>query len=75
MSDKIIIAVDAMGGDNSPKKIIDGIKISLKSSRENFFHLYGKEDLLNEEISKKIRDFAILFLACFKSVDIKSSPL
>ena len=25
MSDSVNIAVDAMGGDNSPKKIIDGI--------------------------------------------------
>ena len=25
MDKKIIIAVDAMGGDNSPKKVIDGI--------------------------------------------------
>ena len=25
MSQKIRVAVDAMGGDNSPKKIIDGI--------------------------------------------------
>ena len=30
MSKKVNIAIDAMGGDNSPKKIIDGIKISLK---------------------------------------------
>ena len=28
MSKVITIAVDAMGGDNSPKKIIDGIKPS-----------------------------------------------
>ena len=29
MSDKIKIAIDAMGGENSPKKIIDGIDLSL----------------------------------------------
>ena len=45
MSDKIKIAIDAMGGENSPKKIIEGIKISLKSSKENFFYyMYGKKD-------------------------------
>ena len=53
MSDKIKIAIDAMGGENSPKKIIKGIEISLKSNQENFFYLYGKENLLKEEISKK----------------------
>jgi len=33
MSDKVKIAVDAMGGDNSPKKVIKGIEISLKNNR------------------------------------------
>ena len=53
MSDKVKIAIDTMGGENSPKKIIDGIEISLKSNQENFFYLYGKKDLLEKEISKK----------------------
>ena len=52
MSTKVNIAVDAMGGDNSPKKIIEGINISLLSNQENFFFLYGKQDILEKEISK-----------------------
>ena len=52
MNEKVKIAIDAMGGENSPKKIIDGIKISLKSNQNNFFYLYGKESLLKKEISK-----------------------
>ena len=53
MSDKVKIAIDAMSGENSPSKIIKGIEISLESSNENFFHLYGDENLLKKEISKK----------------------
>ena len=53
MQNKVKIAVDAMGGIDSPKKIIDGIEISLKTSQENYFYLYGKKDLLEKEISKK----------------------
>jgi glycerol-3-phosphate acyltransferase PlsX len=53
MSNKVRIAIDAMGGENSPKKIIEGIEISLKSNQENFFYLYGKKDLLEKEISKR----------------------
>ena len=53
MSDKVKIAIDAMSGENSPKKIIEGIEISLKSNQENFFYLYGKKDLLEKEIYKK----------------------
>ena len=37
MTNKVNIAVDAMSGENSPKKIIEGIKISLESNQENFF--------------------------------------
>ena len=52
MSDLIKIAVDAMGGENSPKKIIDGIEISLKTNQDNFFYLYGKKNLL-ESLTKE----------------------
>ena len=41
-----------MGGEDSPKKVIDGINISLQSNRENFFFLYGQQNLLEKEISK-----------------------
>ena len=53
MTDKVKIAIDAMGGENSPKKIIDGIEISLKTNKENFFYLYGNQKILENEISNK----------------------
>ena len=43
MHKKVNIAIDAMGGDNSPKKIIEGISISLKNNKDNFFLLFGNE--------------------------------
>ena len=52
MSNEIIIAIDAMGGDKSPKKILDGIEISLKKNTENFFLLFGDENILKKEIFK-----------------------
>ena len=39
MTKPIIIAVDAMGGDNSPKKIIDGIELH-HSNNKNVFILF-----------------------------------
>ena len=53
MSNKVKIAIDAMSWDNSPKKIIDGIDISINSKQDNFFYLYGKKDILESEIKKK----------------------
>ena len=52
MSDKVKIAIDVMGGENSPKKIIDGINISLKSNQDNFFYLYGQENSIKKEVSR-----------------------
>ena len=53
MTNIVKIAIDAMGGENSPKKIIDGIEISLKTNKDNFFYLYGKKNILEKEIAKK----------------------
>ena len=53
MSKIVKIAIDAMGGENSPKKIIDGIDISLKNNKDNFFYLYGNKNIIENEISRK----------------------
>ena len=49
MTNKVIIAVDAMGGDNSPTKVIDGIELSLKNNKDNFFIIYGDENILKKK--------------------------
>ena len=68
MNNKIIIAVDAMGGENSPKKIVDGIELSLKESDENFFKLYGNKDKLNFLVNKKpeIKNYCEIKCKCFR---------
>ena len=43
MLDFVKIAVDAMGGDNSPKKIIDGIIFHHKSNKKSFYKIFGDE--------------------------------
>ena len=54
MKDLIKIAVDAMGGDGSPKKIIDGIIHNHKSSKENFFKIFGDEAEIKKNLGNKI---------------------
>ena len=44
MADLIKIAVDAMGGDNSPKKVIDGIIHNHKNNKANFFKIFGDKN-------------------------------
>ena len=53
MSEMIKIAVDAMGGDNSPKKIIDGIIYNHKSNHENYFKIFGDENKISELITNR----------------------
>ena len=55
MEKKITIAIDAMGGENAPKKNIEGLNIFLsknKSNKDFIIHLYGDENVLKKEISK-----------------------
>ena len=52
MNQKIKIAIDAMGGENAPQKILNGIEISLKKNKNNFFYLYGDKNILSKKISK-----------------------
>ena len=54
MSEIIKIAVDAMGGDGSPKKIIDGIIHNHKSNNENFFKIFGDENEILKHINNRI---------------------
>jgi glycerol-3-phosphate acyltransferase PlsX len=55
MTKKIIIAIDAMGGENAPNKNIHGISLFIKKnlvSNDYHFNLYGNENLINKELDK-----------------------
>ncbi len=55
MKKKITIAIDAMGGDNSPNKTIEGLSLFLKEKTKNddfFINLYGDKDKINLELDK-----------------------
>ena len=56
MTKLIKIAVDAMGGDNSPRKIIDGIIHNHKKNKENFFKIFGDKGEINKYINNNINE-------------------
>ena len=75
MSEKIKIAVDAMGGDGSPKKVIDGIIHNHQSNKNNFYKIFGDKNKIFPLIENKInKDFYEIFHTdnAIKSTD---SPL
>ena len=55
MVNKVKIAIDAMGGENSPKKIFEGIEISLKTNKENFFYYIYKYGRQTEKHKRNLR--------------------
>ena len=58
MTDLIKIAVDAMGGDNSPNKTIDGVILNHKSCKNVFYKIFGDENKITNLIGDKIdKDF------------------
>jgi len=54
MSNLTKIAVDAMGGDRSPKKIIDGIIHNNKSNKNNYFKIFGNKIQIESLIKGKL---------------------
>ncbi len=79
MTKKITIAIDAMGGENAPKKNIEGLSIFLKKniSKNDFeIHLYGNQDILNQELSKlKIKSDFVKIIHTDGVVSDEETPL
>ena len=65
MVKKIKIAIDAMGGDNSPKKIIDGIKLHSKKTNDCFYRIIGDIDQINKYIDSDFKN------DCYELIDTK----
>ena len=47
------IAIDAMGGDNSPYKVLKGTELFLKTNKEVNIVLFGNLELIESQIKKK----------------------
>ena len=79
MSKKITIAIDAMGGDNSPDKTIHGVKLFIdKNSSSNDFilNIFGKEEQIKEKLKKfKINSESLNIINTEKTVSNNETPL
>jgi len=75
MSDSIKIAVDAMGGDGSPKKIIDGIILNNKSNKNVFYKIFGDQNQISELIKNKVDSKFYEIIHTDKAIKSTDSPL
>tara|TARA_B100001057_G_scaffold281258_1_gene281600 strand:+ start:160 stop:1161 length:1002 start_codon:yes stop_codon:yes gene_type:complete len=75
MSSNIKIAVDAMGGDNSPGKIIDGIIHHHKTNNNVFYKIFGDESEIIKRLDKKIDEKNYKIINTLNKVSSEDSPL
>ena len=75
MTKVIKIAVDAMGGDGSPKKIIDGILHHYESSKDCFYKIFGDIEKIKELIPKNFKKDLYEIIHTVEIVEGADTPL
>ena len=75
MSLTLKIAVDAMGGDNSPKKIIDGIINHHLSNKNVFYKIFGDKDKINNHLNNQINKSNFEIIHTLNKVSSEDTPL
>jgi len=75
MDNKIIIAVDAMGGDNAPKKIIDGIVHHFNKNRNSFYKIFGNKNLIEKYIPNNFDKSSFEIIETLDVVEDTDTPL
>ncbi len=79
MSKKISIAIDAMGGDNSPDKTIEGIKLFLDKNKFNndyVLNIFGKEEIIKDKLNHyKITSDQINIISSSTVVSDEETPM
>ena len=71
----IKIAVDAMGGDNSPRKIIDGIIHHHSFNTKVFYKIFGDEKIIRNLIGDKVNNTNYEIVHTSNKVSSSDSPL
>jgi len=75
MNKIIKIAVDAMGGDGSPKKVIDGIIHHFKNNKNSFYQIFGDKDKIIPYIKNNLTGSSFEIIHSVDIVKDTDSPL
>ena len=75
MSKVITIAVDAMGGDNSPKKVIEGISLHYQNNKNIFYKIFGNSEIINKIVPKNLPPNSFEIIHTEDEVKGTDSPL
>src|SRR5210317_1359981 len=75
MSSIIKIAVDAMGGDNSPNKIIDGVAHHHSFNQSTFYKIFGDKDKILKLLKNRVSENNYEIVNTLNKVSSEDSPL
>ena len=75
MNKIIKIAVDAMGGDGSPKKVVDGIIHHFKDNKNSFYQIFGDKDKILPHINSNLLNSSFEVIHTKDIVKGTDSPL
>jgi phosphate acyltransferase len=75
MNKIIKIAVDAMGGDGSPKKVIDGIQHHFKDNQNSFYQIFGDKEKISTCINNNLPNSSFDIIHTTDVVKGTDSPL
>jgi len=75
MNKTIKIAVDAMGGDGSPKKVIDGINHHFKNSKNTYYQIFGDKEQILKHINQDLPNSSFEIIHTTDIVKGTDSPL
>ena len=73
MDNPIKIAIDAMGGENSPGKVIKGIEIHNSKASNVFYNIFGNENLIKPHIKNINNNYKIFHTE--NKIEDADSPL
>jgi glycerol-3-phosphate acyltransferase PlsX len=75
MNKIIKIAVDAMGGDGSPKKVVDGIIHHFKNNKNSFYQIFGDKNKILPNINEDLPNFSFEVIHTMDIIKGTDSPL
>ena len=73
MDNPIKIAIDAMGGENSPGKVIKGVEIHNSKASNVFYNIFGNENLIKPHIKNLNNNYKIFHTE--NKIEDADSPL
>ena len=75
MNKTIKIAVDAMGGDGSPKKVIDGILHHYRKNKNSLYQIFGDQEQIESHIKQSLPKNCFEIIHTNETVKGTDSPL